>query len=201
MIKNIIFDIGNVLTDFRWRAFLEDKGMDKERIDRIAKVSIESPLWYEFDRGVWKEEELMEAFMNQDPSLSDDLHLAFDDVHGMVRIRDYAIPWVQELKERGFGVYYLSNFSHKCEVECADSLAFLPFMDGGILSYKEKLVKPDPAIYQLLLRQNNLKAEECIFFDDTKINVEAACKEGIHGVLFTTKEAAEEAITALCQLQ
>lgn len=201
MIKNIIFDIGNVLTDFRWREFLRDKGMDDVLIERIAKVSVESPLWREFDRGVWDEEQLMEAFMKQDPSLSDALHLAFDDVEGMVRIREYAIPWVQDLKKRGFGVYYLSNFSHKCEVECADSLAFLPFMDGGILSYKEKLVKPDPAIYRLLLEQYQLKASESIFFDDTPINVEAACKEGIHGFVFTTKDAAEEVICSLCQNQ
>ena len=44
MIRNIIFDIGNVLTDFRWKGFLQDKGFDEAMIMRIAKVSFMSPL-------------------------------------------------------------------------------------------------------------------------------------------------------------
>ncbi len=53
MIRNIIFDIGNVLTDFRWKEFLEDKGFDEAMVKRIAKASVQSPVWNEIDRGVW----------------------------------------------------------------------------------------------------------------------------------------------------
>ena len=45
MIRNIIFDIGNVLTDYRWEGFLADKGFDAEMIKKIAKASIMHPLW------------------------------------------------------------------------------------------------------------------------------------------------------------
>ena len=45
MIRNIVFDIGNVLTDFRWREFLQDKGFEDDMMDRIAKASVASPLW------------------------------------------------------------------------------------------------------------------------------------------------------------
>ena len=53
MIKNIIFDIGNVLTNYRWREFLEDKGFDEAMIDRIAEATVNSSVWCEYDRGVW----------------------------------------------------------------------------------------------------------------------------------------------------
>ncbi len=197
MIRHIIFDIGNVLTDFCWESFLRDKGFDEEMIRRIARVSVESPLWREFDRGVWSDEKLMEAFLRSDPGIERELHLAYDDVHGMVRLRAYAVPWVRELKAKGYGVWYLSNFSKKAEEECRDALAFLPYMDGGILSWRDKLIKPDPEIYKLLLDRYRLKAEECVFMDDTPVNVESAEKQGMQGIVF---ESREQAIGAMRRL-
>ena len=197
MIRNLIFDIGNVLTDFRWKEFLQDKGFDEEMISRIAAASVQNPLWCEFDRGILSEEEMMQAFVKEAPELEKELHLAYDDIHGMVTPRAYAIPWLQELKSKGYGVYYLSNFSKKAEVECSECLSFLPYMDGGILSYKEQLIKPDPAIYTLLLERYGLVAEESVFLDDTLANVEAARKLGIYGIWFQTKEQAEEELRKL----
>ena len=74
---------------------------------------------------------------------------------------------------------------------------FLPEMEGGILSYKEHLIKPEPEIYQLLLKRYGLKAEESVFLDDTLKNVEAAEEQGIHGIHFLTKEQAEEELRKL----
>lgn len=197
MIRNIIFDIGNVLTDFRWEDFLTDKGFDKEMIERIAEASVKSSMWCEFDRGVWSDEQMLDGFIKNDPDIEKELHQAFDHIEGMVTIREYAIPWLQELKEKGYRLWYLSNFSRKAEVECADCLAFMPYMDGGILSYQDKLIKPDPAIYELLLSRYDLKAQESVFLDDTLVNVEAAEKAGIHGIHFVSKEQAEEELRKL----
>lgn len=197
MIRNIIFDIGNVLTDFRWKEFLEDKGFDKEMVKRIAKASIQSSLWDEFDRGELSTEELMAGFIANDPEIEEQLHRAYDNIEGMVTKRDYAIPWLEELKEKGFHVFYLSNFSEKAFEDCADALDFLSHMEGGILSCQDKVIKPDSAIYQLLLDRYGLAPEESVFLDDTLKNVEAAQRMGIHGIHFTTKEAAEEQLRAL----
>lgn len=197
MIRNIIFDIGNVLADFCWREMLRGRGMSEEMIERVGRASVESPLWGEFDRGVWTPKEIMQAFIQRDPEISGELHLAFDDIHGMVKIKDYAIDWVKELKDKGYRVWYLSNFSRKAEVECADSLAFLPYMDGGILSYREKMVKPNPAIYRLLLERYTLQPEECVFIDDTAVNVEAAEALGIKGIVFRDQAQAKEELRML----
>lgn len=197
MIRNIVFDIGNVLADFRWRGFLEDKGFDEAMVERIAKASVQTPLWSEIDRGVWDLEELMQAFIARDPEIEEELRRAYDNVKGMVTKREYAIPWIQELKEKGYGVYYLSNFSEKAFVECADALGFLPYMDGGILSYREKVVKPEAEIYRLLLSRYSLKAEECVFLDDNMPNVEAARELGLSGICFRTKEQALEELREL----
>lgn len=190
MIKNIIFDIGNVLTDFRWKDFLRDKGFDDAMIKRIAKVSVKSHLWNEYDRGDWTTEEVMQAFVDGDPSIERELHIAYDDVHGMVTIRDYAIDWVRELKAKGYRVFYLSNFAQKAEEDCSDALAFIPYMDGGILSWKERMIKPDPKIYRLLLERYGLEAQESVFIDDLAENVESAVNQGMHGIVFESKEQA-----------
>ncbi len=191
MIRNIVFDIGNVLTDFRWKGFLQDKGFDDETAERIARASVMTPLWQEVDRGVWDEEKLIREFSRLDPDMEGELRRAYGNVKGMVTKRDYAIPWLQKLKKRGYKVYYLSNFSHKAYTDCQEALDFLPYMDGGILSYQEKIVKPEEEIYLRLLSRYGLKAEECVFLDDTQENVEAARRLGFRGIRFEAREQAE----------
>lgn len=197
MIRNIIFDIGNVLTDFRWREFLQDKGFEDAMADRIAKASVMSPVWNEFDRGEWDTDKLMAEFVKQDPAIEKELYAAYGNIAGMVTKRDYAIPWICQLKAKGYGVYYLSNFSYKAYAECQDALDFLPYTDGGILSYRDKVIKPGEEIYRLLLSRFGLKAEECVFLDDTPRNVETARKLGFYGICFQTKEQAETELEKL----
>lgn len=197
MIRNVIFDIGNVLTDLRWKPFLQDKGFDEGMIERIAKASVLSPFWGEFDRGETDDEKLMEEFIKLDPEIEGELRRAYGNIQGMVAKRDYAIPWIKELKEKGRGVYYLSNFSYKAYVECSDALDFMAYTDGGILSFQDRIIKPDEKIYRLLLSRYGLKAEECVFLDDTPVNVEAAQKIGFAGIIFRTRQQAQEELRAL----
>ena len=197
MIKNIVFDIGNVLTNYRWKGFLEDKGYDEEMIGRIAKASVMTPYWDEFDRGEWSEEETLKAFISVDPGIEKELREAYANIEEMVTKRDFAIPWIRELKEKGYRVYCLSNFSKKAYDECRAALGFLQELDGGILSYRERIVKPNPAIYNLLLTRYDLKADECVFFDDMERNVKAAIECGYHAFVFTTLEQAKADLQTL----
>lgn len=197
MIEAVIFDIGNVLVDFCWEEYLESFGFSKEIAKRVAKATVLSRAWDEFDRGGKEEEELIDAFVKNDPEIETEIRQICEDVHDMLRKRDYAIPWIQELKEKGLKVYYLSNFSKKAERECAHTLDFIPYTDGGILSYAEKIIKPDPKIYQLLIDRYGLVPEKCVFLDDKEENCQGAERSGIHAIRFTTKEAAIEELKKL----
>lgn len=197
MIRNIIFDIGNVLTDYRWREYLADQGFDEAMIERIALASTMSPVWDEYDRGVWTDEQIIQGFVDNDPLIEEELRRAFRDFRGLVVKREYAVPWIRELKSRGFRVYYLSNFSRKAHRECADALDFIPYMDGGILSYKDQVIKPDKAVYELLLSRYGLTAQESVFLDDMPRNVEAARNAGMHGIVFVSREQAQEQLELL----
>ena len=197
MIKTIIFDIGNVLAGFAWKPYFESFGYSKEILERMAKATVESCVWSAYDRGAMTDEELMEAFIQNDPEIEKQLREALTNISGMLEKYDYAIPWVKELKEKGYQVLVLSNFSHKAHEDCQNVLGFLDYVDGGILSYRDKVIKPEPEIYQLLIDRYQLVPEECVFLDDTPKNLEAAKVFGIHTIHFTDREKALEELREL----
>lgn len=192
MIKNVVFDIGNVLAGFVWKEFFKSFGYSEEINERIADATVRSDFWSEMDRGKLSDAELLEGFIANDPAIEEQLRTVFANVANMVVRYDYAIPWIKELKARGYGMYYISNFARKAHAECTEALSFLPEMDGGILSYQDELIKPSPEIYRLLFTRYGLKPQECVFIDDTQVNVDAAIKEGMKGITFHTLEQTQE---------
>ena len=197
MIKTIIFDIGGVLAGFDWRTFYEGQGFGGEMIERLADATVRSEVWKEYDRGCLTDEEILQRFVANDPEIETEIRKALDDFHGLVTKYDYAIPWVKELKAKGFQILVLSNFSQKALRECWHGLDFLPYVDGGILSYRDGVIKPDPAIYKLLLGRYGLKAEECVFLDDIQSNLDTAAGLGIHTILFRSLKQAQEELLQL----
>jgi len=197
MIKNIIFDIGNVLMPFGYRPFFESFGYDGETVERLSRATAQSPDWNELDRGVLSYEEVLGRFIQNNPQLEEIIHRVFADLHGILGVYDYTESWIRQLTEAGYGVYYLSNFFQKAEVDCKELMGFLELMDGGILSYKDKVTKPDRKIYELLLERYDLKPEECVFLDDTQKNIDGARAVGIHGILFQDREQAVEELKKL----
>lgn len=197
MIKNIIFDIGNVLTDFCWEEYYRKFHFSEEVIRRLAAATVHTQAWHEFDRGEWTDAQVFDAFVANDPGIEQEIREVTRNMHGIVTKREYAIGWIQELTQKGYKVFVLSNFSRKLAGECADALGFLPYTDGGILSYQVQLIKPDPAIYELLMERYDLVPEECVFLDDLERNTIAAQKCGMQAIVFTTKEAAEEELRKL----
>lgn len=183
--SNIVFDIGGVLADFKVKEFLLAKGFDGNMIRRILKASVMSPYWEQFERGELTEEETLKGFESLDPEISAELREAFSDIKGMLEPRDFAVPLVNELKKAGHGVYYLSNYSKKAFDECPESVDFIKYTDGGLLSFRVGLTKPDPEMYRLFLHEFHLNAADCIFVDDTEQNVKMAEELGFQGILFT----------------
>ena len=197
MITTLIFDIGNVLADFIWEEYYRSFGFTEEILDRLAKATVKDPMWNEYDRGVMTDEEVLQGFIDNDTGIEREIRLTLKDVGAMVRRNDYAIPWIKELQGKGYRCLYLSNFSEKARKECAASMDFLPYMDGGILSYQDKVIKPMPEIYQLLIDRYQLVPEECVFMDDTLRNLEGAEKFGIHTIHFKNQAQAIEELRKL----
>ncbi|MCH5274762.1 MAG: HAD family phosphatase [Lachnospiraceae bacterium] len=197
MIKTVIFDIGNVLTEFCWSKYFEVFGYSEEILKRLAKATVLSEDWKEYDLGNLGDEEVLDLFIANDPSIEKELRASLRNVDGILEQCDYTIPWIEELKAKGYQVLYLSNFSEKVLRDCARIMGFLSHMDGGILSCRVHFVKPDPAIYKLLLQKYGLLAEECVFLDDTAENIKAAEALGIHGIVFENQAQARKELEKL----
>ena len=197
MIRTIIFDIGNVLTVFGWKDFLRSFGFDAETEEKVGRATMDSQFWNEFDRGQLTDEQMLAGFIRNDPSVEKEIRQIFANLHGILTKADYAIPWIRELKEKGYQVLVLSNFSDKVARENPDAPDFLEYVDGGILSYRDGVIKPDPAIYRLLIDRSGLKPEECVFLDDIQKNLDAAKKFGIHTILFQNVDQAKEELKKL----
>ena len=165
MIRNIVFDIGGVLADFRLMEFLTEKGFDGPMIKRILKASLMSPYWGRFERGEVTEEETLKGFAEADPDIEKELRAAYADLSGMLVMKEFAIDLVKSLKDSGYAVFYLSNYSRKAYNECGESLNFMPYMDGGIVSFQVGMTKPDPGMYEYFLKEYGLTAGECVFVD------------------------------------
>lgn len=188
MIKNIIFDIGDVLVKSNYHEFFLGKGYDEKTVAQLEKATFFSPAWKELDRGVWDFDEIIDAFVKNAPQLEKPLKTVFDDMNGFVKIYPYTIDWIRDLKSKGLKIYCLSNISDKICHDCAKDMEFLKFTDGNILSYKEKLIKPNSAIFRLLLDRYNLIANDCIFIDDIAENITSAEKLGIKGIVFKNQQ-------------
>lgn len=201
MIKNIVFDIGNVLVDFAWKEYFKGFNPSKEEFERLVNATVNDPYWNEIDRGVKSEEDILEHFIANDPGIENLIRRVYENFDGLLRMFEYTRGWIKDLQNRGFKVYCLSNMSFKAVRECWNDLCFIEELDGYILSCDVKITKPEPGIYTALFEKYKLKPEECIFFDDLERNVEGARKAGMHAEIFSSVKKAEEDIKRICSEQ
>ena len=188
--KNIIFDIGNVLIGFRWKGMCLEAGMDEERADKIGRGFFTNPRWPDFDAGFVTTEELIRDIAEKCPELEEDARWFIGCGKKGIVERPKIWELLRKLKEKGFMIYVLSNYSEELFLLHIEGLPFWKFVDGGVISYQIHQVKPDPPIYQYLMDKYRLKAEECLFFDDKPENTESAKRMGMQVV--TVAEGSEE---------
>ena len=189
-VKTIIFDIGNVLMDFNYQKCFRNYTKTEEEFEAMVKATVKSETWREFDRGVLGEEEMLNAFIQGAPALETQIREMFSKLEDIVKTREYTVPWIKELRKKGYQVLFLSNFPEKVYRIYRDEMAFLEEMDGGILSYREKLAKPERPIYELLVKRYGLNPKECVYLDDLAENLIEAQNLGMHVILFESKDKA-----------
>jgi 2-haloacid dehalogenase len=199
MIKNVIFDFGCVLVYWSQHNLYDTHFGSKEKTDwfvdnictwewnnqtdlgksfaeSVAEKVAEYPEWETEIRMYW---ERWEDMLN-------------GEVPGMKE-------WICELKNAGYKVYGLSNWSHETFPMVKDKYEAFSMMDGIVMSGEELIAKPDLRIYKILLERYGLKAEECVFIDDRKENIIAGEQVGIRGIIFEDCEQVKQAFHVLNQ--
>ncbi len=185
MIRNMVFDIGNVLMDFRWKEYMRSLfGEDETLIQTINQGIWHNGCWAAMDKGEMDGAATLRSAVAFAPQYEKEIKLTLDSVAHAFHKFEYSIPWIQELKRMGLNVYYLSNYSAFSVAANPDVLDFIPYMDGGVFSFEVKAVKPEPEIYRCLCEKFGLKPEECLFTDDVPANVKGAQACGFRGIVF-----------------
>ncbi|MGH4124830.1 MAG: HAD family hydrolase [Clostridium sp.] len=184
MIKNIIFDIGNVLLEFKPLDYLK-RTFNDDNIEKLFyKEIFQSEEWLNLDRGTITQEEAVKIISLRNPNREIPIKKCMDNWIEILTPIEGTVKILSQLKENGYKLYLLSNFHSLAFETIYSKYDFFKHFDGGTISYKENLLKPQAEIYTKLLDTYKLNAEECLFIDDTLVNVEAANRLGIKTIHF-----------------
>ncbi|MBO6108022.1 MAG: HAD family phosphatase [Eubacterium sp.] len=184
-IKNVIFDVGDVLVSFRYMDYMRELGFDIETAEFIRDNIILTDFWKGLDAGREDIDDAAAKFSSLYPEFEHEIRSFWENIADIVSEYDYSAPLIKKLKDRGYRVYLLSNYPDKLADMHWSQFSFLDMTDGYIISAKVKLAKPDPAIFHLLMDKYDLDIKECLFIDDNKDNIEAANRLGLANILFT----------------
>lgn len=198
MIKTVVFDIGGVLVDWNPRYFYSTICDDEQEIEHFLANVCTNEWNHTLDLGrPWKEAkaELVAKFPEKEDWIEYYRTRWLDMFEGPIH---ESVDILMELKRMGVPLYALSNWGSQ-EAFNLVKKEFFPFFglfDGVILSGEEKIAKPDPMIYQLLLNRFDLNPRETLFIDDKPENVQAARNLGIEAIQFTTPSELEKHLVA-----
>ncbi len=198
MIKNFVFDMGEVLIHFDIRAFADRYDITEEDKELVLReVFWGNANWSLNDWGRIDEAEVARRACERLPK---HLHEAawglatrwFDPLIPVEGMADL----VRRVKKAGYGVYLLSNAGVR-HSEYWNKIPGSEYFDGIVVSAYEKLVKPQPEIYKVLLERFKLVPEECLFVDDREINLAGAAICGMQSVAFRSAEDFEKSLREL----
>lgn len=191
MIKNIIFDLGNVLIRFKPEEFV-NKNIKKEYREKFFNAVFKGQEWADLDRGVLEYSDAVKSFSEKIPECSSEIKKLFDNyILDVLEPIEKNIEIMKSLKGK-YKLFVLSNFHYPAFDYIFKNWEFFKYFDGKVVSGHCKLLKPEKKIYELLCSTYSLKPNECVFIDDTKANIETAEEFGINGIHLTDINILEE---------
>ena len=158
---------------------------EKERRQLLRQVIFESGIWHQTDKG---ELSLKEACDKVLAKLEDSYHSAVQNIfynwYEVVEVYSGLQEQIRLWAEQGYRIYILST---TCEIfyhiEKAGLLPIYPLLSGYILSSEVGIVKPEPEIYQKLLKKYGIEPTESVFIDDIQANLDTAAELGFETIL------------------
>ena len=182
MIKNIILDVGGILFDD-----------SKKHIENILNKNCDLIYKIAYGKG-FKEcllgQKTVQEHIDSLVTVTDyeDIKyiLAKENLEKSYPLMTKNFEYIRSLKYKGYKLYLLTNITEDSYNYINDVIDINKIFEGGIFSYQEHLVKPNPDIYKLIIDRFKLNKEETIFFDDKEVNITAAYNEGIKSIVFNS---------------
>ena len=192
MIKNLIFDFGKVLVDYDFEAFFRKQIPDANRCKAFTPLLYNEEIQQILDREAKPFNEIMEEIIEQYPSFESEIRMfnehyteiVTEEIEGMREL-------LTQLKKDGYKLYGLTNWCSKVH-HTIEQFEIFRLLDGYVISSEEKVIKPEPEIYQRLFAKFNLRPEECLFTDDKEENIVGGELLGMRGIVFKNAKQYEE---------
>ncbi|MEL6250527.1 MAG: HAD family phosphatase [Bacteroidota bacterium] len=197
-IDTIVFDLGGVLIDWNPRyVYKTIFDTDEEVESFLANVCVSS--WNEEqDRGRSLKDGT-ELLVAKHPEWEKEIRAFYDRWPEMLGgpVQE-SVDILESLKMgRNYRLYALTNWSDETFPIALGRYDFLQWFEGILVSGKEKLIKPDPAIYKLLFERFNIDPAKAVFIDDSPKNVEGAKAVGMHAIHFRSPMQMREELAEL----
>ncbi len=197
MIRNIIFDFGSVLVDWNPERLYGPYFNDDAKMQYFLTEICPHAWNAQADAGR-STAEITEERVAVHPEWEKEIRMYFGQ---WIKMMGEQIPGMQELveelKNRGYRLYGLTNWSAETFPLVKDNYPVFRLLDGIVVSGEEKIAKPDPGIFRILLQRYGLKPEECLFIDDNPGNVSTGESLGIRGLVFTSAAALKSRLAAV----
>ena len=188
--KNLVFDVGGVLLGYRPREMMiEDHKMAPEEADRFLEEVFSNSLWDEFDLENIPFEEVVGMYIKLFPKWEEHIRWMMSNTHLMPVRRPKVWDEVKRLKDKGYKIYLLSNYSSVLFAKHTKGASFLDSIDGAVVSYQIHRMKPEAVIYQTLFEKYALRPGDCLFFDDRLENIVASSDLGMDSFRVTSEES------------
>ncbi|MBE0676889.1 MAG: HAD family phosphatase [Bacteroidales bacterium] len=184
-IRNIIFDLGNVLISYQPESFHAERGATRDETLTYIREVYNSPEWQLIDKGVMSVQEAISSIGSRSVLSHAEIALVFDFREELLFPIEKNVALLKTLKKEGFRLYYLSNFPQDMFSLLSRKHHFFSMFDGGVVSSAEKMLKPQPEIYELLLERYSLEKKETIFIDDLLPNILGAESVGLTTIHLT----------------
>jgi len=183
MIKNVIFDLGNVLISFKPAEYFEKNNYPETIKAKILTDIFASTEWMLLDKGEITVPAAIESISRKSTLNKKEIAHIFNLRTDLMFPLDSNVRVLPELKKRGFKLYFLSNFPIDIFEEVRSGYFFFRYFDGGLISAEVKSSKPDEGIYRTLLETYSLNPGESLFIDDIEANVKTAESLGMKGII------------------
>ncbi len=185
----VVFDIGNVLLDFRPWQYLEETFGAEAPLELYHRASFGSAQWDLLDRGVLTQDQAKEELQARYPYLRQELAQIFPGWFSSLRQLSGGVRALHAVKKQGIPVYALSNFHTEAFAYVRQTYSWFSLFDGWTISAHVGSLKPEARIYQHLLAEHAIAAGEAVFLDDSPANLQAAARFGLQGILVEDPEA------------
>ncbi|WP_332817308.1 HAD family hydrolase [Sphingopyxis sp.] len=181
---SVIFDVGRVLFDWDLRYLFAKLIADRQELEWFV-TNVVTPQWhFQHDAGRPLAEmvpELKAGFPDQAPLIDAYASRFNETIPGPM---PGSLELVERLDAAGVPLFAITNFGHEFWEGFRPTQPIFDRFQDIIVSGTEKLMKPDPAIYQLAIERFGIDPAGTLFIDDNAANVVGAESVGIAGHLF-----------------